>query len=166
MRAGLAEWLAIAVLNQLPAIAAESPPGGRPSSAERGPSAASEAEEVFVQARAFFANLLASDAAALVEKSELPFYLEGQKIAGAQQLRQEWAKNFANKRIDLLTLYGIEVLTPAEMEKKYGRPPARLASMPWQNPRTYLAVANLSSHAAIAIFHRSAGGWRAIAYTD
>ena len=114
----------------------------------------------------FFANLLASNAAALVEQSELPFYLEDSKIAAAQQLRQEWAKNFANKRIDLLTLYGIEVLTPAQMEEKYGRPPARLASMPWQNPRTYLAVANLSSHAAIAIFHRSASGWRAVAYTD
>jgi hypothetical protein len=157
MNIGRVRWLVLALFQQLAVQAASPVDGG---------SSGSEAEVVLVQARAFFVSLLASDAAALVDQSEFPFHLEGRKIAAAEQLKQEWAKNFANKRIDLLTLYGIEILTPAQMENKYGRPPARLASLPWQTPGTYLAVANLSGRAAIAIFHRSALGWRAVAYTD
>ena len=70
------------------------------------------------------------------------------------------------KRTDLLTLYGIELLTPQEMEKRYGKPPARLAELPWRSGRNKIAIANLSGHGAVAILREVDGLWRVIAYTD
>ncbi len=127
---------------------------------------ATESETVLEHARNFFSNLLAARVQAVVQESELPFYLEGRKINSAEELSREWTRNLANKRTDLLTLYGIEVLTPAEMEKKYGKPPARLSAFPWKNATTYIAVANLSGRAAIALLHRGRAGWRVVGYHD
>jgi len=125
-----------------------------------------ESQTVLEHARSYFSDLLSARLRELVEQSELPFYLEGRKINTADDLFQEWSRNLTGKRLELVTLYGIEVLTPAEMESKYGPPPARLSSWPWKNANTYLAVANLSGRAAVVLFHRSAKGWRAVAYHD
>lgn len=123
-------------------------------------------EPVLDRARAFFSALLSSNAREAAEQSELPFYLEGRKIASREGLIIEWTRNLGKRRPEELTLYGIEILTPAEMEKKYGPPPARLSSLPWKNPKTLLAVANLSGRAAVAVFHQGRLGWRAVAYHD
>ena len=60
----------------------------------------------------------------------------------------------------------IEILSPAEMEKKYGKPPGRLANLPWHAPKTFLAVANLSGHAGVAVIAASPKGWRVVGYHD
>jgi len=131
------------------------------------PSASSaERQAVQAQARAFFADLLARRISGVVEQSELPFYLEGRQIASRDELAAEWTRNLIDKRLDLLTLDGIEILTPSQMQKRYGNPPSRLSKLPWRTEHTYLAVANISGRAAIAIFHRSASGWRAVGFTD
>jgi hypothetical protein len=119
-----------------------------------------------LRARIFFADLLLADAKALVEQSEFPFHLEARTLRTPAELLQEWTQNLFQKRLDLLTLYGIEILSPQEMEKKYGKPPRRLASLPWRSPGTYVAVANLSGHAAIAIFHKGPRGWKVAAFHD
>jgi len=130
------------------------------------PQPATESETVLEHARRYFSDLLSARVREVVDQSELPFYLEGRKINTAEELFQEWTRNLTPKRVDLITLYGIEVLTPAEMEKKYGPPPARLSSLPWKSANTYVAVANLSGRAAVVLFHRSRNGWRAVAYHD
>ena len=122
--------------------------------------------QVMALAKQFFADLIAGNSAALVEESGFPFYLENRKVTQSRELLQEWTRNLNRKRTDLLVLYGIEVLTPAEMEKKYGKPPKHLAAIPWRGPDTYLAVANLSGHAAVTIFRRVDGAWRVIAFHD
>jgi hypothetical protein len=122
--------------------------------------------EVMACAKRFFADLIAGNPAALVEESAFPFYLESRKITQSKELLQEWTRNLNRKRTDLLVLYGIEVLTPAEMESKYGKPPKHLAGIPWRGPDTYLAVANLSGHAAVTIFRRVDGTWRVFAFHD
>ncbi len=127
----------------------------------------SDAEQVKYFARAAFNNIISGDARSLVLGSGYPFQLEDRRLEMPDELHKEWLKNLRSKRTDLLTLYDIEVLTPAEMEKKYGRPPARLKGMPWNNPRTLIAVGNLSGHAAIAVFHGSASGnWQMVGYHD
>jgi hypothetical protein len=126
----------------------------------------SEVSAVLSQARTFFADLLAQRVPEVVEQSEIPFYLEGRKITSRAELASKWAQSLAGKRLDLLALYGIEILTPSEMLKRYGNPPSRLSALPWRRPRTYLAVANISGRATIAIFHRSAAGWRVAGFTD
>jgi hypothetical protein len=128
--------------------------------------ASTEAEAVLSSARTFFADLIAQRIPEVVDQSEIPFHLEGRKVSSRNELASQWAHNLADKRLDLLTLYGIEILTPAQMLKRYGHPPGRLSTLPWRRERTYLAVANISGRAAIAVFHRSAAGWRAVAFTD
>ena len=62
---------------------------------------------------------------------------------------------------------GLELLTPPEMEKRFGLPPARIAMMPWKVAKTYVAVANLSGHAAVAIIHDVGNNeWRVVGYHD
>lgn len=134
--------------------------------ADAGVDADSEVSAVLSQARTYFADLIAQRIPEVVEQSEIPFYLEGRKVGSRDELASKWAHDLADKRLDLLTLYGIEILTPAEMLKRYGNPPSRLSALPWRRPRTYLAVANISGRATIAVFHRSAAGWRVAGFTD
>lgn len=136
------------------------PDGGAP--------AASSSEEQAVEAcaRGFFADLLARRISHVVEQSEIPFYLEGRRVGFREQLASQWARNLADKRLDQLRLQGLEILTPSQMQKRFGNPPSRLSKLPWRRESTYLAVANISGRAAIAIFHRSAGEWRAVGFTD
>lgn len=125
-----------------------------------------DAPQVMARAKQFFADLIAGNPAALVEQSAVPFYLENRKITQSRELLQEWTRSLSRKRTNLLVLYGIEVLTPTDMEKKYGKPPRHLAVLPWRGPDTYLAVANLSGHAAVTIFRRIDGTWRVIGFHD
>ncbi len=126
----------------------------------------SEVSAVLSQARTYFADLLAQRIPEVVEQSEIPFYLEGRRVGSRGELASKWTQNLADKRLDLLALYGIEILTPSEMLKRYGNPPSRLSTLPWRRPRTYLAVANISGRATIAVFHRSAAGWRVAGFSD
>ncbi len=126
----------------------------------------SELESARRVARHFFENIIAGDARALVSYSTFPFFLDGRTVAQPDELFQEWLKNLRAKRTDLLKLYDVEVLTPAEMEKKYGRPPSRLQAMPWQRSRTYVAVGNLSGRAAVAVIKDTGSGWRVVGYHD
>jgi hypothetical protein len=68
--------------------------------------------------------------------------------------------------MDLFTLYNIEILSPTEMEQRYGKPPPRLKSFPWKAPRTLIAVGNLSGHAAIVLMTKIENSWRVSGFTD
>lgn len=126
-----------------------------------------EAEQVKYYARAAFNSIISGDARSLVLQSAYPFQLEDRRLEMPDELHKEWLKNLRSKRTDLLTLYDVEVLTPPQMEKKYGRPPARLKGLPWNAPRTMIAVGNLSGHAAVAVFHSANNGvWQMVGYHD
>ncbi len=92
--------------------------------------------------------------------------LEDRRFDTEDELFAVWLKNLREKRTDLLTLYGLEVLTPADMEKKYGKPPARLAQFPYKAARSYVVVGNLSGHAAVVVFRQVGTRWKAAAYHD
>ena len=129
--------------------------------------AMTEPEQVKYSARIVFNSIISGDARGLVLQSAYPFQLEDRRLEMPDELHKEWLKNLRAKRTDLLTLYDIEVLTPAEMEKKYGRPPARLASLPWKAPKTMIAIGNLSGHAAVAVFRaHPSGRWQLVGYHD
>jgi hypothetical protein len=127
----------------------------------------SDAEQALVVSRSFFDALVTGDAGRVVDFAGLPFMLEDRKIDRSDELRSTWARHLRSKRTDLITLYGIEVFTPAEMEKKYGPPPARLKSWTWRGGGpTYLAVANLSGRAAIVQLKPVGSTWQIVAYHD
>ncbi|MBL9038241.1 MAG: hypothetical protein JNG84_07005 [Archangium sp.] len=126
----------------------------------------SDAEQAKLSARDFVADLLAVNISGAVSRCGLPFMLEGQRIDRPDELRTEWAKHLRSKRTDLLALYDVEVLTAADMEKKFGRPPQRLANWPWRNPGTLVAIANLSGHAAVLLLRQAGAVWQVVAFTD
>ena len=118
-------------------------------------------------ARTLFFAMMNGDARTLALASVTPFSLEDRRIDHPDEVFQEWLKHLRTKRTDLLVLYGVEILTPDEMEKKYGKPPARLAGLPWKSPKTYVAIGNLSGHAAIALFRDTRPGeFYFVGYTD
>ncbi len=126
-----------------------------------------EPEQVEQEARRYFQLLLKGDARQATQGSSVPFQLEGRKLKTSSELFQEWLKTLRTQRLDQLTLYGIEVLTPVQMEQRYGKPPSRLAGLPWKAPHIYLAVGNLSGRAAILVFQQKGPRiWRAVGYTD
>ena len=143
------------------------PPGaGKPAEAEKPAVPLTEAQQVREAARLYLNSMLAGDARSLVLASAYPFQLEDRRLEQPDELHKEWLKNLRSKRTDRLTLYDVEVLTPAEMLKKYGKPPTRLSGLQWQAPKTWLAVANLSGHASVVVVKQVAGDWYVVGYHD
>lgn len=124
-------------------------------------------QAVEANARELFFSIMSGDARAIALHSTVPFALEDKRISNPDDLFQEWLKHLRSKRTDLLVLYGVQVLTPDEMEKAYGKPPARLGNFPWRNGKSFIAIGNLSGHAAIAVFRETRpGDFEVAAYTD
>ena len=117
-------------------------------------------------ARRFFTQLLAGDVRALSGEVALPFQLEGRSLEGREELLGELLRQTRSRRGDRLTLDDVDVLSPAEMEARYGRPPARLGALNWTAPSTLVAVGNLSGHAAVVLFKLAGGRYQAFAFTD
>jgi hypothetical protein len=113
----------------------------------------------------FFRSMQRSDARQIIALSAFPFFLESQRYDQADVLLPEWVRILRAKRTDLLTVYGVDVYTLAEMEQKFGQPPVRLKDVPLAGS-LYFAVGNLSGHAAILVFRDVGGTPRVIAYTD
>jgi hypothetical protein len=124
-------------------------------------------KQIKTEARYIFENLLSGDARGAVNNVSLPFQLEDKRYGTPEELVAAWVKQLRQKRTDLITLYDIEVLSLAEMEKKYGKAPARLGLGTLKDPDIYAAVGNLSGHAAVLLFRAPKGSDPApFAYTD
>lgn len=124
------------------------------------------AEQAQVVARGFFTDLIAADTGKLVARSGYPFFMEARRVDRPEDLRTQWGKSLRSRRVDLLKLYSVEVFLPVEMEKKYGKPPARLSAWNWRSPNTYVAVGNLSGHAAVLLLHQAGAAWQVVGFHD
>ncbi|EPX56772.1 hypothetical protein D187_007206 [Cystobacter fuscus DSM 2262] len=140
---------------------AEEVPEPRPTSRT-----GSEPERIRKEAHALVDSLLAGDVRGSVGYLAFPFQLEERRFDAPESLVATWVKELRNKRTDLVTLYDIEVLPYAELERKYGKPPARLGAVIPRGTEVYAAVANLSGHAAVILYRQTDDGWKAFAYTD
>jgi hypothetical protein len=163
-----------------PAPAKAAPPAPKPQAALPTPATAPTPEapaeldaegyrrqQVKQEARFILDNLLTGDAKTAASELLYPFQLEDKRYATPEELVAAWVKQLRVKRTDLITLYDIEALSLAEMEKKYGKPPARLGLGSLKDPDIYVAVCNLSGHAAILLFRAPLGAPpKAFAYTD
>jgi hypothetical protein len=150
-----------------PRPAAAPPPAPSPAAPEQAATEQDVRNRVKSEARAIFENLLLGDVRSFAEELLYPFQLEDKRYATAPELVAAWVKQLRQKRTDLVTLYGIEVLSLAEMEKKYGKAPARLGLGALREPELYAAVANLSGHPAVLLFRAPREGLpHAFAYTD
>ena len=122
-------------------------------------------EEVRDEARYLLSYLLTGDVRSTLQMLSFPFQLEERSFDTPEALVVTWVKQLRQKRTDLVTLYDIEVLAYEDMEKKYGKPPARLGALATRG-EVYAAVANLSGRAAVILYRRDGAGWKAFAYTD
>lgn len=116
--------------------------------------------------RFLFQSLITGDARSVSNELFYPFQLEDKRYATPEELVMAWVKQLRLKRTDLITLYDIEVLPLAEMEKKYGKAPARLALDLRNEKDLWFAVGNLSGHPAVFIYRPYRDEFRAFAYTD
>lgn len=124
------------------------------------------ASQVEVVARGFFSDLIAAETGKLVARAGYPFFMEARRVDRPEELRTQWGKSLRSRRADLLKLYSVEVFLIADMEKKYGKPPARLSNWAWRAPNTYVAVGNLSGHATILLLHQAGAAWQVIGFHD
>jgi hypothetical protein len=93
-------------------------------------------------------------------------WLEGQRFGSPGSAMAAWAQVLDSRRGIEYRLYNLEIFTPEQMEKRYGKPPARLTQLPWRGPRTFIAVANLSGRAAIAVFRVEGEAITLAGFTD
>lgn len=138
-----------------------------PAAPAASPQPGSPEDRVRDEARYLLSYLLTGDVRGSVPMLSFPFQLEERRFEAPESLVVTWVKQLRNKRTDLVTLYDVEVLPYAEMEKKYGKPPARLGAIaPGRGTEVYAAVANLSGHAAVILYRQEGSDWKAFAYTD
>lgn len=127
---------------------------------------APEAEQGKLLAHRFLRELCSGDAAGALRLSGFPFQLEERRVDRPEDLKADWSVRLRKKRTDLWTIYDVEVLSPAEMEKKYGKPPSRLASWSWRAPKTQVAVANVSGHAVVLLLRQVGATWQIVGFHD
>ncbi|MBJ6762887.1 hypothetical protein JGU66_19155 [Myxococcaceae bacterium JPH2] len=152
-----------------PTAAAKEPPPPPPvptPPAGEAPEPDDAQTEIRQEARFLFQSLLSGDVRNAAAELTYPFQLEDKHIGTPEELVQAWVKQIRLKRTDLVTLYDIEVMTLADMEKKHGKAPARLGLDLRNTKDVWVAVGNLSGHAAIFLFRDGGDQWRAFAYTD
>jgi hypothetical protein len=123
-------------------------------------------QQAEVVARGFFQDLISGDTNRLVARSGYPFFMEARRVDRPEDLRGQWSRALRSRRTDLVKLYSVEVFTPADMEKKYGKPPQRLSSWPLRTGTTYLVVGNLSGHAAILLLRQAGAAWQVVGFHD
>lgn len=123
-------------------------------------------QQVEVVTRLFMQDLVAGDATKLVARSGYPCFIEGKRFDRAEDLRTQWGRTLRSRRTDLLKLYSVEALTPADMEKKYGKPPQRLNAWNTKAPNSYFAVANVSGHATVLLLKQVGAAWQVVGFHD
>ncbi len=129
-------------------------------------SALDDVSQATVIARSFFDALARGDVKQALQYQGLPFMLEERRLDKAEDLKAEWSRHTRAKRTDLMVTYGVEVLSPAEMEKKYGKPPPRLNGWNWRSGKTLVAVGNISGRARVLLLRQIGASWQIVAYHD
>jgi hypothetical protein len=150
-----------------PAVQAPAVPEVAPDASPKALTATEIQEDVRDEARHLLSALLSGDVRGIAPSLSYPFQLEERRFDTPESLVVTWVKQLRQKRTDLVNLYDIEVLSYTDLEKKYGKPPARLgAIVPRGGTDVYAAVANLSGRGAIILYRYTREGWIAFAFTD
>ncbi|NMO23547.1 hypothetical protein HPC49_52945 [Pyxidicoccus fallax] len=123
-------------------------------------------QDIQMSARFLFQSLLTGDARGVANELIYPFQLEDKRYATPEELVVAWVKQLRLKRTDLVTLYDVEVLRLEDMEKKYGKAPARLGLDLRNQKDIWAAVGNLSGRPGVFLFRPYRDEFRAFVYTD
>ena len=121
-------------------------------------------DEAGLPAPAFYAAILARDAAQLAALCRAPFFFEGKSVASDAEIRRAWTAALERAPVDGLRLLGVDLYSPEEMVAKFGKAPEKLSSWPLKGGT--ISVGNLSGHAAVVLWKKTAGQWQAVAFHD
>lgn len=113
---------------------------------------------------AFFVGLHQGHPLPVTRLCDTPFRLEGESIDEAAELQRRWREALGGRPWAARPLYGVEALPWAEMIRLHGAPPKRLGEV--EGDDLWVGIANVGGTPAVAVFRKTAAGWRAIAYTD
>jgi hypothetical protein len=125
-----------------------------------------ERDQVKLIVRYFFQAMGNADNSQLISVCGLPFFLEDKRVEKSDDLKMDWNRSLRGKRTDLGTLYGIDVFTRAEMETKFGKPPARLSRWDLKAPKAFFAVANVSGFAHVVMLKSVGLTWQVVGFHD
>jgi hypothetical protein len=125
-----------------------------------------EREQVMLIVRYFFQAMGNADNSQLISVCGLPFFLEDKRVEKSDDLKMDWNRSLRGKRTDLGTLYGIDVFTRAEMEAKFGKPPARLSRWDFKATKAFFAVANVSGFAHVVMLKSVGLTWQVVGFHD
>ncbi|MBZ4421472.1 hypothetical protein [Myxococcus sp. RHSTA-1-4] len=142
------------------------PPEAHPANQPEVPAEERARQDIQASARFLFQSLLTGDVRSAAGELMYPFQLEDKRYATPEELVVAWLKQLRLKRTDLITLYDIEVLRLEDMEKKYGKAPARLGLDLRNQKDIWAAVGNLSGRPGVFLFRPYRDEFRAFAYTD
>jgi hypothetical protein len=112
----------------------------------------------------FFEALLAGRAADLAALSSPGFSFDGRAARGADEVRARWSEAVARHGGAALAVLDLELLTAAEAQARFGKPPRRVAGL--LQPGTWVAVASLSGRPTFVFLARQGGTWLAIGLHD
>jgi hypothetical protein len=121
-------------------------------------------DDLTLVARQFFGKLLKRDITGATAFCKTPFFFEGKAVNTPEEVRKRWAGAVSSRAVERIVLYGIDVLTPEEMAKKYGDAPSKLTGWPMKGGM--ITVANLSGQAAVVLWKKNNNVWSAIGYHD
>jgi len=112
----------------------------------------------------FFSAVAERDPVKVYKVLKAPFYFENKQVNALEDAGRKWAALLNDLGKGQSTLYSVEVLTYDDMVKKYGKPPAKLDSVPLRG--AMMAVANVDGHAQVAALKRDGGSWMVFAFHD
>jgi hypothetical protein len=111
----------------------------------------------------FFGDLAARDPQ-LMRRVHAPFYFEAKSYPTLEDTARHWGKLLNDLGEAPATLYGLEAYTYDDMVKKYGKPPAKLESVPLRG--AIIAVANVDGRPQVAALRRDGNSWMVFAFSD
>jgi hypothetical protein len=109
-------------------------------------------------------GLLAGDVEALSRLTPPGFSFDGRVVWNAADIKAEWLHALEQRPLAGVPLYGVEVVTADEMQRRYGKPPARLSQLNLTGAQ--VAIVNLGGRAMLVFFKKKGDAWVPIGVSD
>lgn len=115
-------------------------------------------------ARAFFSAVLRADIDGAARLCADPVNFDGESASKRAQILNKLRQMSDRARTKRLRIRALQVLTTAEMTKRFGKPPRRLRKS--VGSRDLIALVAFDKRGAIAVLRKTRGVWRVHAVSD
>jgi len=120
--------------------------------------------QVAAAAARFFRALLARRPGELAALCAPAFSFDGKIASGADAVRSRWADVVSSRDGAAYALLDLEILSAADAQARYGKPPKRVVAL--AAPGAWVALANVSGRPTFVFFAREGNAWLATGMHD